>query len=222
MRLQDLHIVRLQIRVNGIVGILQIGQLARARGTHFAAGCRLTLGDPVITKRAFVGDVLRWMEVAATIRAGLDAVTATETIVLIDQHDPVGCVKRGAHWTDLCARGIRAVIAELRDKEIPSPCRVARGKTVHPAERRVDLRTFNVPVGDVVALDPGAKVALWHIVFCGARFYAATATDAFGTIQQHSPPVLGHAVVGRGFRITRQDKVPCDRGGRNEEQNFAA
>src|SRR5271169_1781399 len=133
MWLQDLHIVGFEIRVYRIVWILEIGQLARARGAHFAASCRKALGDAVIAKRAFVGDVLRRMEIPAAVGASLDAVTATEAIILIDEHDSVGCVERGANRADLCAGRIRALIAQFRNEEVLSSGQVAWQKTVLPA-----------------------------------------------------------------------------------------
>src|SRR5271157_3407116 len=52
--LQDLHFVVAQKLVHGVLGILEIHQLARAGGAIFAAGGGEALGDAVVTERALI------------------------------------------------------------------------------------------------------------------------------------------------------------------------
>jgi hypothetical protein len=84
MRFQDLHVVRLQKRMDWIFGIFQVNQLPRAGWTHFTARRRQTFCDSVIAQRAFIGCVLGGMKEAAAVGTRLDAVAASQTIVVID------------------------------------------------------------------------------------------------------------------------------------------
>src|SRR5208282_2627916 len=135
MRLQDLHRVRLQKGVNRIVGILQVGQLPRARGACLATGGGQTLRDPVITERAFIGGMFLGMEETASVRAGLNAVAAAQAVIVIDEHHTVGCMKSGADRAHLRARRIHTVVAHLGHEEVLSAFPLARGETVHSSLR---------------------------------------------------------------------------------------
>src|SRR5579864_7065011 len=74
VRLEHLYLVAPQEFVNRIFRILQVGQLARARGAVFAAGRGQSLGDAVIAERALLRHVLFRMQKATSIRARLYAV----------------------------------------------------------------------------------------------------------------------------------------------------
>src|SRR5215469_9867751 len=120
MRFQDLHAVRFQKGVNGIVGILEVCELPRAGGATFAARGGQALGDAVIAERAFVGDMLGGMEVTAAVGASLNAIAAADAVVLIHEDNAVGGMERRAHRADLGAWRIDTVVAEFGDEEIVS------------------------------------------------------------------------------------------------------
>ena len=222
MGFQHLHAVRFQEGVNGIVGIFQIGELPSAGGAVFAARGGKAFGDAVIAKRAFIGHVLGGMEVAAAVGAGLDAIAATDAIVLVDEDDAVGGVKRCANRANLRARGIRAVIAEFRDEEVLSAGELGGGKTFLAAVRRIHDGIFDVKVVHVIALDPGAEIAIGDIIFLGAGADAVAAADAFGDVQEHAPPVFGGIVSGGGLGSARKNEFPSGCSGGKKVKNLAA
>src|SRR5271169_2941678 len=87
---------------------------------------------------------------------------------------------------------------------------------------RIDRGVFDRPVCDVVALDPGTVVTVRDIIFSLAGLHTRAAADALGGVDQHAPPVIGHLVVGRGFRRTGEYRVPGNRGGGQQNQQLAA
>ena len=87
---------------------------------------------------------------------------------------------------------------------------------------RIDLRHLSVPAGDVIALDPGAVVAVGDIVFRLAGLDAGAAADALGHVDQHAPPVIGHLVVRRCLRSAGEDRVPGDGSSGQQNQQMAA
>jgi hypothetical protein len=103
--------------VDRVSGIFQIRELSRACRTYFTARRSQALADAVIAEGAFVGDMLGGMEIAAPVWTCLNAIPAADTVVLIHEDHAVRGVKCGAHRTDLCARGVGAVVAELRNKK---------------------------------------------------------------------------------------------------------
>ena len=74
---------------------------------------------------------------------------------------------------------------------------------------------------DLIALHPGAEVALRHVVFFGAGAHAIAAADALVDVDNHGPPVLGDVVVGGRFRFAGQHVLPGD-GCRGGHQNILA
>jgi len=211
--------MRLQEGVDGIVGILEIGELPRAGGASFAAGGGQAFGDAVIAKGAFVGDVLGGMEKTATVGARLNAISAADAVVLIHEHYAIGSVERGAHGTDLRARRIDAVVAEFGDEEVFSAGQIARWEAFLAAVGGIHNGIFDVKVGNVVALHPGTEVTVRHIVFEGAGTHAASAADALGDVEEHAPPVLRGVVVGSGFRSAGKNEVPSSgRGGKQDKE----
>src|SRR5215475_9522756 len=113
MRLQHLHRVGLEKFVNGIVGIFQICQLPCPGRAVLTARRGQPFADAVITQRAFVSCVLCRVKEPATVGASLNAIAATEAVLVIDQHNSIRGVVCGSDRTDLRARRIHAVIAEL-------------------------------------------------------------------------------------------------------------
>src|SRR5208283_2672083 len=103
MRFENLHIVGLQKRMDWIFGILQVNQLSGAGWAHFTTCGRQTSCDPVVAQRALIGGVLSGMKEAATVGTSLDAVAASQAIVVIDQHYTIRRVESSAHGTDLRA-----------------------------------------------------------------------------------------------------------------------
>jgi hypothetical protein len=80
----------------------------------------------------------------------------------------------------------------------------------------------HVDVGDVVALNPGAEVAVGDIVFRLAGARAVAAADALGDVDEHAPPVVGHFVVGRGLGAPGQHGFPGNGGGGHKDEKVAA
>src|SRR2546423_2830132 len=76
--LEDLDSVVLQKIVNGILGVLEIDELPGAGGAVLATRGGEALGDAVVTEIALIDGLFLRMEVAAAVRAGLDAVAAAE------------------------------------------------------------------------------------------------------------------------------------------------
>src|SRR5208337_1357425 len=80
---------------------------------------------------------------------------------------------------------------------------------------------LNVVIGNVVALDPGAKVAVGHVILGLAGADTISAADAFGQVDQHAPPMLAHGVVGGGLRSSGQNVLPGDGSGRQQQKHMA-
>src|SRR3989338_11538647 len=73
------------------------------RRTDFDARRKQPFCDPVVTKSTLVRDVLHRVHVASAIGTGLDAVAASDTIVLVHQDNPITCPERLAYRTHLDA-----------------------------------------------------------------------------------------------------------------------
>ena len=84
------------------------------------------------------------------------------------------------------------------------------------------MRTLDSVIGDMVALDPGAVIAIGDIVFLGAGANATAAADAFGDVDEHSPPMLGSFVIGSDLGGARANKFPSDGSGRKENEEAPA
>ena len=102
---------------NRIVRIPEIRQPARAKGTALDAGRHHALGNSVVTEVAFVGDLVIRVKEADAIRAGHDAVAATDTPFPVDQHDTVVGLLRRADRTYLDTVRVLTLVAKLRHKE---------------------------------------------------------------------------------------------------------
>src|SRR5512145_3050308 len=72
--------------------------------------------DPVITKGAFVNDLLLRVEETASVRTGLHAVFAPDAIRIVYQHDSVRRFIRGAHRANLYAGRFKTVVAHFGDE----------------------------------------------------------------------------------------------------------
>src|SRR6185437_12016854 len=161
VRLQHLNFVCPQKLVNGVLGVLEVGQLPRAGGAVLAAGRGQSLGDPVITKRAFLRHVFLRMQEAAAVRTCLYAVTAAQAVLFVDQHYAVRRDERSSHRTNLGAGRIRAVVAHFGNEELLHAGFVTAGESVLAAIGRINLKRFHaVDFLDAIALDPGAIVAV--------------------------------------------------------------
>src|SRR5581483_8978254 len=208
--------------MNGIVRVLQVRELPRARGAHLAARGGQSLGDAVIAERAFLRRVGLGIDEAASVGAGLHAVAAAQAVILVHQDDSIGTDECGAHRADLRARGIGAMVAELGNEKVLAALVLARRESLLPAIGRFDLGALDPVVGDVVALDPGPVVAVGNIVFLRAGADAIAAADAFRDVNQHAPPVFGNFVVGGGFRSSSLNEFPGHGGGGEEYEEAAA
>src|SRR5208283_3454933 len=76
-----------------------------------------SFGDAVVAQRTLVHGLRFRLQIPASIRASLHAVTASQAISLVHQHDAVRADECGAYGTDLHARRIHALIAELGNEE---------------------------------------------------------------------------------------------------------
>lgn len=100
------------------------------------------------------------------------------------------------------------MVTELGDEEVFAVADLIRREALLAAIRRNDFGSLDLPVGDVVTLDPSAKVAVGDIVLFRARPHTTSATDALGYVDQHAPPVLGHFVVGGSLRRSGLNVLP--------------
>jgi hypothetical protein len=115
------------------------------------------------------------------------------------------------------------VVAHLGNEKFLGHRLVRRLESILAAVGRIHLQGLNsIDFEDAVALDPGAVVTLGNIVFFLTGAHAASTADALLDVHQHAPPVLGHVVVGRGFRRAGENVVPCDGRGRQQNQKMAA
>lgn len=222
MRLQYLHGMGTQKFMNRIFRVFQICQLPGARRANLAAGGGQTLGDAVIAERAFLRRVRLRVDEPASVRAGLHTVTASEAIVLINENDSIRADEGGANGANLRARRIRTVITELGDKEVFAADVLIQRKSLLASIWRLHFRTLDRVVSDVVALDPGAEVAVRDVVFLRAGPNATAAADALGNVDQHPPPVIGEFVIGGGFGRASLNVFPGNGGSRQEEQEAAS
>ena len=183
----------------GSLGFLKSTNCRAPGGAVLAAGGRKSLGDAVVAEGALIDRLLLGMQVAAAVRAGLHAVAAAEAVTLVDQHDAIGADEGGADGADLDARGIDAVVAELGDEEaLDVDAAWAAGS--RPCAPLGESTLGCLSSSDLVALDPGAEVAVGDVVLLGAGLDAVAAADALADVDEHAPPVLGHLVgVGRGL-----------------------
>src|ERR1700722_16093709 len=169
-------------------------QIAEDPGLHRAdldAGRLQPFRYPVIAPVAFVGGLRLLVEIPRTIGTGLNTVPAADAVFLIDENDPIRRLVGGPDRTDLHARRIFTLIAELRHEEglrhlfvavtIAEAIVLWRGRRgdVHGVRLRVDARLILALEIDV-ALDPGTKILWieWNFVFDLAGLDAAQAADA--------------------------------------------
>jgi len=114
------------------------------------------------------------------------------------------------------------VVTELGDEEVFAVADLIRREALLAAIRRNDFGSLDLPVGDVVTLDPSAKVAVGDIVLFRARPHTTSATDALGYVDQHAPPVLGHFVVGGSLRRSGLNVLPGDGSCWQQDEEAAA
>src|ERR1017187_5924859 len=166
--------------MNLIFGILQAGQLARTRGADFAARGGHSLGDPVIAQRALLRRVGLGIEEAAPVGARLDAIPATQAVLFVYQHNSIRRVERRTHRTPLRAGRLRTVIAQLGPEEVLAAFGGLVQLAVLAAIGRFHLWPFNLPIVPMVALHPGAVVAVRNIVLLRTGAHASATADALG------------------------------------------
>ena len=78
---------------------------ACTEGTGVYAGRLQTFAETVVAEGALVGNLEHGVEKAGGVRAGHDAIAATDTPCPIDQNDSIVRFIGGADWTDLRAGG---------------------------------------------------------------------------------------------------------------------
>jgi hypothetical protein len=110
------------------------------------------------------------------------------------------------------------VVAQLRHEEALQVGRSGQRETLHGAVGRFHVRLL--AFFDLVALYPGAEIALGHVVLLRAGAHAVSAADALVDIDDHPPPVVGR-LVGVGRRLRAQDLLQ-GRAGRGQNQKLAA
>src|SRR5437899_11412996 len=182
--------MRAQELVNRILWILEICELARTGRTDLAAGGRQSLGDAVITQRAFLRRVGLGVDEAAAVRTCLHTVTAAEAVVLVDKNHAVGRDESCANGTNLCTGRVLAVVAQFRYEEVLAVADLIRQEALLAAVGRFDFGSIDLLVGVVVALEPGTEVAISDIVLFAARTQTTTETDAHRKVDPHGTPVL--------------------------------
>src|SRR5450631_1424120 len=147
-------------------------EIAENSGLHRAdldAGRLQPFRYPVIAPGAFVGGLRLVVEIPRTIGTGLNTVPAADAVFFIDEHDPIRRLVGGPDRTNLHARRIFAVIAELRHEKslrhffvavtIAEAIILRRGRRgdVHGIGLRIDARLIFALEIDVT-LDPSAKI----------------------------------------------------------------
>ncbi len=70
--------------------------------------------------------------------------------------------------------------------------------------------------------DPGAEIAVWHIVLRLTGANTRPAADALGDVNQHAPPVFRLVVVWRGLGSSGEYVLPRDCGGGKQNQYLTA
>src|SRR5664279_2231175 len=113
------------------------------------------------------------------------------------------------------------MVAQLGNEEILSTLFLGRRESFLAAVGRVHAGIFNVVVQHVIAFHPGTEVSVRHVVLGLARPYTVPASDAFGEVDEHAPPMLGHSVIGGGFRGSGEDVLPRDRCRRQQKEHVA-
>ena len=191
--------------MNRVLGIFKVYELPRTRWAGLATcGCE-ALGDPVVAKRALIGHFFHGMNVAASIRTSLHAIRTAEAVFRINEHDAVRSYEGCADGTDLGAGRICAVVAHLRNEEVLLAVLFSNWEALFAAVGRDYFGVGHIFVGDMVALNPGTEMSVGNIVFHRASANAVAATDAFWNVDEHSPPVIGHCVIGGGFWCSSQN-----------------
>src|ERR1035441_9959387 len=217
VRFQDLDFVGAQDFVDGVLRASQIHQQTGAGGAVFAAGRGEALGDAVVAQGTLVHGLRLRVQIAAAIRAGLHTVAAAQAVGLVHQHYSVRADERGAHRTDLHARRLRAVVTQLGNEEALDVGARQRRKAIHRAVGRFHVRLLHFLdlVFDLVALHPGPEVPLRHVVLLGTGTHTVAAADALVDVDDHAPPVVGHA-VGIAGRLCAGDLLE---GGAHRREN---
>src|SRR3989344_7359287 len=195
------------------LGIILIPEDAAVGWAHLHARGLQPPGDTVVTPGAFVRHPVRMVVLPHAVRAGLDAVLAADTVVVIDEHHAVRSTEGGGHRADLYARRVLTLVAELRHEERLLDLRVLIA-VIEPIfffrTRRGDVSRillavyprFPLALEIDIPIHPGAEVVCVprHAVFGLARLDATQTTDTAGRIHAEAPTVLGPVVAGRGQR----------------------
>ena len=176
----------------------------------------------MVAERTFLRCVGFGVDEAAPVGTRLHAVAAAEAITFVDEDDAIGGDEGRANGADLGARGIGAVVAELRDKEVLAAGVLVWREALLAAVGGLNFGALDLPVGNVVALDPGAVVAIGDIIFFGAGADTAAAADALRNVDQHAPPVISGLVVGGSLGRTCLDVLPGDGGSGQEHEEATA
>ena len=93
--------------------ILEVTEHPRPGRADLTAGRGESLRDPVVAQAALVHRTGPWIDKAAAVGTGLDAVAAPEAVISIHQDHTVRALEGRADRTHLDARRVRAVVAEL-------------------------------------------------------------------------------------------------------------
>ena len=180
---------------NRIVGLQKIPAnpgLSRAR---LNAGRQQPAVNAVITKSAFVSSAENRRDVAAPIRARLNAISATDAVLPVHQNHAVRGMIGCADWTDLRAGRVSAVIAQFGDKKAFDYLFILRPvllEAVPASFRRIHVDAFIFI--DFILFDPRTEILVGNMVFYAAGPDAGTATYTSGGINDKGP-VEGFQIV---------------------------
>src|SRR5579883_523601 len=119
VRFEGLYFVILVEPLYRVVGgrVFQIAENPRLGRTDFHASRVKAARDAMVAKRAFFGRLGYRVQEPAAIRTRLNAETAADAILRIDQHRAVRGVKRGPHRANLNTSRVLAQVAKLGHKE---------------------------------------------------------------------------------------------------------
>jgi hypothetical protein len=161
------------------------------RRAHFHTCGEQAFGDSMVAECAFISCFFLGMEVAGSVRARLNAVTAPDAPVFIDKNDAIFGLERSPHRAHLNTGGIVALVAEFWDEEAAQNILV-HGRLHHRLPAVDILNCDRSLFPNDIPFDPRTveKGIARNIVFFFARLDAPSTSDALVDLNSHSVVML--------------------------------
>jgi hypothetical protein len=165
---------------------------AGPRGAYLNASWEQAFLQAVIAERAFGRHMLLGVDPPGSVRAGLDAVSASDAVVFVHQNHPVGGGECRPHRTHLNTRSVVTVVAQLGNEEGSEDVQIGwkLGKAV---DTPVGAVHPHLPVGfNDVTLDPRIEETQFvrNVIFDLAGYGASGASNALLRIHPHGIEAL--------------------------------